>query len=427
MSRSQEVDEHDEEEEAVDQTLGSWEGSCRPVFVSTYPPEQCGLATFTFDLADAVDGAARRSVSRVFAIQKTESLSLYDDRVVHAINNQDEKAYLKAAKAVNSCDCNIVCVQHEYGLYSGDWGEAILDFVENVERPLVTTLHTLCPKPAPKARHIVERLARVSSCVVVMADLATRLLEERYGVPTDNVIKIPHGVPQVHFSHQALLKRRLGLQGKTVISTFGLINRGKGVEHAIAALPTILKEHPNTIYLIAGRTHPAVKAHEGESYREELKRLAEKLGVGRSVVFIDRYMKLEELLSCIQASDVYVTPYIGRDQVTSGTLAYAMACGKAIVSAPYLYAEEALGEGRGLLARFNDPDSIAENILKVLDHPTLKEELEFRTYRYAQDMVWPAVGKRYLGVFNLVIDGHGSKSEFDRSPSSLGTTEREIA
>ena len=408
-------------------SFGTCEGPCRPVLVSTYPPEQCGLATFTCDLADAVDGAAGRAVSGVFAIQKTESLSLYDQRVVHTINNNDEDAYFEAAEATEACDCNVVCIQHEYGLYAREWGEAILDFADSVDKPLVTTLHTLCASPEPKAREIVKRLVERSSCVVVMANLATGLLEESYGVSTDHVVVIPHGVPQVRFSHRALLKRRLGLQGKTVITTFGLINRGKGLEHAIAALPTILREHPDTIYLIAGRTHPAVKAHEGESYRDELKKLAARLGVKSSLVFVDRYMKLEELLSCIQASDVYLTPYTGRDQVTSGTLAYAMACGKAVVSTPYLYAEEALGEGRGLLAEFNDPNSIADNILKVLEHPMLKEELEFRTYRYAQDMIWPVVGKRYLTVFKVVADGRSAKSVFDQPRTSLGILGKETA
>jgi len=427
MSQSEDVDKADHKPGVKALPFGNCEGPCRPILVSTYPPEQCGLATFTWDLADAVDGAAGRAVSGVFAIQKTERLSLYDERVVYTINNNDENAYFEAAEAVEACDCSVVCIQHEYGLYAREWGEAILDFAESVDKPLVTTLHTLCPNPEPKAREIVKRLVERSSCVVVMANLATGLLGESYGVSTDHVVVIPHGVPQVRFSHRALLKRRLGLQGKTVITTFGLINRGKGLEHAIAALPTILREHPDTIYLIAGRTHPAVKAHEGESYRDELKGLAARLGVKSSLVFVDRYMKLDELLSCIQASDVYLTPYTGRDQITSGTLAYAMACGKAIVSTPYLYAEEALGEGRGLLGEFNDSDSIADNILKVLEHPMLKEELEFRTYRYAQDMIWPVVGKRYLGVFKLVAGGRTAKSVFDQPPTSLGIPGKETA
>ncbi len=428
MSQSDEADAACEKElSRIGSTGKAVYGSCRPIFVSTYPPEQCGLATFTCDLADAVDEAAGGPVSGVYAIQKTESLLLYDGRVVDAISNEREGAYLNAAAAANSSDFDLVSIQHEYGLYAGDWGESILDFAEKVDKPVVTTLHTLCPDPQPKARHIVERLVRKSKCVVVMAELGRQLLKERYGVPTDHVVMIPHGVPQVHFSHRALLKRRLGLQGKTVISTFGLINPGKGLEYAIEALPEVLDRHPDTIYLIAGRTHPAVKAHSGESYREGLKALAEKLGVKSSLVFIDRYMKLEELLCCIQASDVYVTPYVGRDQVTSGTLAYAMACGKAIVSTPYLYAEEALGEGRGLFAEFRDSSSIADGILKVLERPTLKEELEFRTYRYAQEMVWPVVGKRYLSVFSLVANGHSAKSELSRAAASLSALQKETA
>jgi polysaccharide biosynthesis protein PslF len=370
--------------------------------VSTYPPREDGIATYTRDLLEAICTRSSRVTAQIAAITDPDAFYVYPRQVRWEIEQGNPHSYAEIGRSLSQADVDVISLQHEFGLY-GIWGDPLEDhtpaLLDALSKPLVTTLHTVLPQPRADIRAAVQELCTHSVRVIVMVNLAAKILLEDYEIEREKVVTIPHGVPLVRPIPTQQMKRVLRLEGHTVICTFGLLSRGKGIEDAIRAMPTLLEQYPDVLYLIMGETHPQLRKMEGESYRAELVALARDLGVGRQVRFLNQYLEQQTLIRYLQATDIYLTPYHDRNQITSGTLAYALGCGRAIVSTPYVYAGEALAEGRGLLAEFENSESIARCVLLYLDNPAFRAETQERALEYGRKMAWSQVAQHYVEVF----------------------------
>ena len=388
--------------------LAAQNGVIRIAFVASAVPRRCGIATFTADLMAAVKAADPAVRCIAAAIDEPNATHAYGPEVRWRIRQGDKASYRGAARAINESSADVVNLQHEFGLY-GVWRDGAYDdhcvpMLEELKKPVITTLHTVLPKPEAQIREVVRRIAERSSAIVVMAETAARLLGEVYGIERPPIV-IPHGMPAIVPRGRRRLKRQLGMDHRTIISTFGLVDPRKGLEYMIAAMPQIAARHPNTLYLIVGQTHPELLRKDGERYRNELVAKIESSGMAEHVRFVNQYLRQREIVDYLLATDVYVTPYLDLNQITSGTLAYALGAGKAIVSTRYLHAAEALADGRGLLVDVRDADGLVRAVLAILDDPALKAELERRAYEYGKEMAWPNVGRRVLALTRELL-GH---------------------
>src|ERR1700728_2519347 len=340
----------------------------RIAVVGNYLPRECGIATFTTDLCNAL--AAEYGEGRLFAIPVNDPDSSYDypEQVRLELEQEDVASYERAADFLNFNSNDLICLQHEYGIYGGAAGRYILALLRRLKMPLVTTLHTVLREPDANQRVVLEEIAQLSDRLIVMSELASELLHEVYAVPIGKIDVIPHGVPDMPFMDPNYFKDKFGTEGKSVLLTFGLLSPNKGIENVIRALPSILARHPNVVYIVSGVTHPHLRRREGESYREELTALAEQLGVSSQLIFNNRFVSTEELVEHVGAADIYVTPYRHEAQIVSGTLAIALGAGKAIISTPYWHAKELLADGRGVIVPFDDPGSISEAVLRLMEN-----------------------------------------------------------
>ncbi len=374
------------------------------LYLGTFPPRECGIATFTKDLVNAIDKKYNPAMkSEVLAINDNGSnIYNYGKKVTFQIDETNIESYVNIANKINEReDIKIVCIQHEFGLFGGIYGDYLLQFLDAIKKPVVITFHSVIPKPDENRKKLVQSIFGKVNAVIVMAKESIHIFKEDYGVNTDKLYLIHHGVPQVTLNSKKM-KETLNLKNKIILSTFGLINRGKGIEYVIEALPNIVKKYPEVLYLIIGETHPQVRKKEGESYRNKLRKLVYDLGLKNNVKFYNKYLTLKEIVAYLRATDVYISPSLDANQIVSGTLSYALGCGKAIISTPSIYAKEVLSEERGILVDFQNPKSIEKAIDDILSNNYLREKLEKNAYDLGRKMIWPNVAADYLRAFNKI-------------------------
>lgn len=375
------------------------------IYMATFPPRECGIATFTRDLTTAIDRKFSSTVKSKILAMNRNGINIYNypKNVAYQLDDNDMHEYIELAKRINKNNqIKLVCIQHEFGIFGGKYGDHLIPFLEILEKPVIITLHSILPKPDDRLKKVVQSIAEKVKCFVVMTRKGKDILEKDYGVKTDISI-VPHGIPSVTFSKAEKEKAKMGFKDKIILSSFGLVNPDKGYEYVIDALPDVVKKFPNLLYLIVGETHPLVRKKEGEKYRTFLEKKIKKLGLQKNIKFYNKYLTLKEIIKYLKISDVYISSSVNPDQITSGTLVYAMGCGKAVVSTPFLHAKDIVNHKRGVLAKFNDPKSFTKGILKILSNPKLKDSMEKEAYCYTRHMTWPNVAIAYMDLFNKYV------------------------
>lgn len=373
------------------------------VNLGTYPPKQCGIATFSMDLRNSL--LVNGNEVKVMAVSDDSYKYKYKREVVFNLKQNNKQDYMKAAKMLNTTPmAELLIIQHEYGIYGGEDGEYILDLVKLLHKPFVLVTHTVLPSPSKRQKQILNDLCFRATAIVCMTRRSAKLLADLYEAPPESIHVIAHGVPEFKQQSAAYLKQKYHLEGQDLISTFGLIGPGKGLELGIRAMAKVTPHFPRATYLILGQTHPMLKKYEGEKYRQMLEELVAELGISQNISFVNKYLSNEELGEYLYMSDIYLSPYPNKDQAVSGTMAFAIGCGRAIVSTPYAYACEFLDGGRGLLSSHADPDEIAGLLSRILSEPGLKTKLQEKALKLGRTWAWPSIGKKYTLLFKQLLD-----------------------
>jgi len=395
----------------------------RIAVVGNYLPRRCGIATFTADLCDALHAEYGTTELLALPVNDTEEGYAYPARVRFELSEDNLASYRQAADFLNFSNIDLVCLQHEYGIFGGRAGAHILELLRRLRMPFATTLHTVLREPNPDQRRVLEEIVTLSDRVIVMSKQSSEILQEVFKVPADKIDLIPHGIPDLPFTDPSFYKDGFGTEGKEVLLTFGLLSPNKGIENVIKALPQILSRHSNVVYMVSGVTHPHILRREGDKYRQSLQNLAKELSVEANVIFRNRFVSPQEMVELIGAADIYITPYKHKAQVVSGTLAYALSAGKAIISTPYLHAVELLDDERGALVPFDDPEAIAAKTVELLDNATARHAMRKRAYLYARDMVWSRVAQKYMKSFERI---YNERLRNPRATFSARNTEKNL-
>ena len=386
-----------------------YEGIESVAVIGNYLPRQCGIATFTTDLVEALSAEAPDMNCWAAAINDKPGGYPYPEKVRFEIHQNKLSDYSVASQFLNISQTDIVCVQHEFGIYGGTAGSHLLKLLADLRMPVVTTLHTVLKDPAQEYRAVMKKLADLSDKLVVMSHKAVDFLKDVYAVPEDKIVFIHHGIPDAPFIDPSFNKDKFGVEGKKVLLTFGLLSPNKGIENVLQTLPAVIEKYPDIIYIILGATHPNVLKSHGDAYRIMLQQLVHKHGIGKHVIFRNRFVELTELCEFLGIADIYITPYLEEAQITSGTLAYAMGTGKAVISTPYWYATEMLADGRGRIVPFRNPDAMAEQIIDLLDNEIDRHAMRKQAYVFTREAVWKEVARKYLQVFSEVRQNRTQK------------------
>lgn len=386
-------------------------GDLKNVFIGTYPPVKCGIATFTKDLTSAINMLNPEELSRIIAVTPNGQNVDYPWEVSYTVEQENEAEYKNAANYINKEKFDVVCLQHEFGIFGGKDGNMILSLLNNIKCPLVTTLHTIPQTPSPNQEKTLKNIIKLSKVVVVMNEVSKERLVDIYNVEPEKIIIIPHGIPDIAFSSTEFWKTLLDAKDKFVIGSFGLLGPGKGYEYLIKSLPGVFKKHPSAVLLIAGETHPKIKALEGEKYRESLIKLAKDLKISDKVFFINKYFSLQELIYIIQAMDIYVAPYPNPQQVSSGALSYAVGSGRACIATPFAYAKEILADGRGILVPFKNSGKITETINYLIEEKKEREKIAHCAYLFGRRMTWVKVADSYIDIFSFLKTIHAKEAK----------------
>jgi glycosyltransferase involved in cell wall biosynthesis len=381
----------------------------RVIYVSTYIPQKCGIATFTKDVTSAINLLNPHALAEIIPIVKDGEDFCFPWEVKYKIIQTELDSYLRAADYINNSSCDLVLIEHEFGIFGGKCGEYLLPFLVNIKKPKIMTCHTIIDNPNNEWGRTFQKLTKKVDAFSVMSNDSFKKLVDLYGVDKKAIAVIPHGTPDLKYSSTDIYKKKKKLVDRIILGNINLLSENKGIDYTVEAVAEIAKKYPQVLYLIIGQTHPNILKTEGEKYRNKLKQKINKLGIQKNIKFVNRYISLEELVEYLKVIDFYVTPYLDPQQSCSGALAYAVGAGKSCISTEYLYAKEILANGRGVLVPFRNSQAIADAVINLLENDKKRNKIQEKAYKYGRFMTWPSVALNYLDFFSETIKRNGSK------------------